>query len=92
MRRHIPSEQWWYEQTSYQFACRLSYWQLAHPLEKGVTSCKCMCVRERVLMNHPCHILVVDDEAVIRCTLEILLRRQGYAVWTAADADHDWEQ
>jgi two-component system response regulator PilR (NtrC family) len=37
-------------------------------------------------MNHPYQILVVDDEAVIRCTLEILLRRQRYAVWTAADA------
>jgi DNA-binding NtrC family response regulator len=32
-------------------------------------------------------ILVVDDEAVIRRTLEILLRRQGYAVRTAADAE-----
>jgi DNA-binding response OmpR family regulator len=30
-------------------------------------------------------ILVVDDEAVIRRTLETLLRRQGYEVWTAAD-------
>jgi DNA-binding response OmpR family regulator len=28
---------------------------------------------------------VVDDEAVIRRTLETLLRRQGYEVWTAAD-------
>jgi CheY-like chemotaxis protein len=37
-------------------------------------------------MNQPYHILVVDDEAVIRRTLEILLRRQGYAVWTVADA------
>jgi DNA-binding response OmpR family regulator len=30
-------------------------------------------------------ILVVDDEVVIRRTLETLLRRQGYEVWTAAD-------
>ncbi len=30
-------------------------------------------------------ILVVDDEAVIRRTLETLLRRQGYEVWTAVD-------
>jgi DNA-binding response OmpR family regulator len=30
-------------------------------------------------------ILVVDDEAVSRRTLETLLRRQGYEVWTAAD-------
>lgn len=38
-------------------------------------------------MNQPCaRILVVDDEAVIRRTLETMLRRQGYAVWTAADA------
>lgn len=38
-------------------------------------------------MNQPCaRILVVDDEAVIRCTLETMLRRQGYVVWTAADA------
>jgi DNA-binding response OmpR family regulator len=38
-------------------------------------------------MNQSCaRILVVDDEAVIRRTLEALLRRQGYAVWTAADA------
>ncbi|MEO7911797.1 MAG: response regulator [Roseiflexaceae bacterium] len=37
-------------------------------------------------MNQPCRILVVDDESIIRCTLEILLRRQGYAVWSAADA------
>jgi DNA-binding response OmpR family regulator len=37
-------------------------------------------------MNQPCaRILVVDDEAVIRRTLETLLRRQGYEVWTAAD-------
>jgi DNA-binding response OmpR family regulator len=37
-------------------------------------------------MNQPCaRILVVDDEVVIRRTLETLLRRQGYAVWTAAD-------
>ena len=41
---------------------------------------------DRDLMNQPYQILVVDDEAVIRRTLEILLRRQGYAVWTAADA------
>jgi DNA-binding NtrC family response regulator len=38
-------------------------------------------------MNQPnARILVVDDEVVIRRTLEALLRRQGYAVWTAADA------
>ena len=38
-------------------------------------------------MNQPCaRILVVDDEAVIRRTLETMLRRRGYAVWTAADA------
>lgn len=38
-------------------------------------------------MSQPCaRILVVDDEAVIRRTLETMLRRQGYAVWTAADA------
>ncbi len=38
-------------------------------------------------MNQPwARILVVDDEAVIRRTLETLLRRQGYAVWTAADS------
>jgi DNA-binding response OmpR family regulator len=37
-------------------------------------------------MNQPCaRILVVDDEAVIRHTLETMLRRQGYEVWTAAD-------
>jgi DNA-binding response OmpR family regulator len=37
-------------------------------------------------MNQPCaRILVVDDEAVIRRTLETLLHRQGYEVWTAAD-------
>jgi DNA-binding response OmpR family regulator len=37
-------------------------------------------------MNQPCaRILVVDDEVVIRRTLETLLRRQGYEVWTAAD-------
>ena len=37
-------------------------------------------------MNQPwARILVVDDEAVIRRTLETLLRRQGYEVWTAAD-------
>jgi DNA-binding response OmpR family regulator len=37
-------------------------------------------------MNQLCaRILVVDDEAVIRRTLETLLRRQGYEVWTAAD-------
>ncbi len=30
-------------------------------------------------------ILVVDDEAAIRSTLEALLQRQGYAVWTAAN-------
>jgi len=39
-------------------------------------------------MNQPCaRILVVDDEAVIRRTLETLLRRQGYEVWTAADSE-----
>ena len=39
-------------------------------------------------MNQPtARILVVDDEAVIRHTLEALLSRQGYAVWTAADAE-----
>ena len=39
-------------------------------------------------MNQQCvRILVVDDEVVIRRTLEALLRRQGYAVWTAADAE-----
>jgi CheY-like chemotaxis protein len=38
-------------------------------------------------MNQSCaRILVVDDEAVIRRTLEMLLRHQGYEVWTAADA------
>ncbi|MDZ4717263.1 MAG: response regulator [Roseiflexaceae bacterium] len=31
-------------------------------------------------------ILVVDDEVVIRHTLATLLRRQGYAVWTATDS------
>jgi DNA-binding NtrC family response regulator len=37
-------------------------------------------------MSQPyAQILVVDDEAVIRRTLETLLRRQGYEVWTAAD-------
>jgi CheY-like chemotaxis protein len=37
-------------------------------------------------MNQPyARILVVDDEAVIRRTLETLLRRQGYEVWAAAD-------
>jgi len=37
-------------------------------------------------MNQPCaRILVVDDEAVIRRTLQTMLRRQGYEVWTAAD-------
>jgi len=37
-------------------------------------------------MNQPCaRILVVDDEAVIRRTLQTLLHRQGYEVWTAAD-------
>jgi DNA-binding response OmpR family regulator len=37
-------------------------------------------------MNQPyARILVVDDEAVIRRTLETMLRRQGYEVWTAAD-------
>ncbi|HEX5692197.1 MAG TPA: hypothetical protein VFX76_19410 [Roseiflexaceae bacterium] len=37
-------------------------------------------------MNRQCaRILVVDDEAAIRCTLDALLRRQVYAVWTAAD-------
>lgn len=30
------------------------------------------------------HILVVDDEPAIRMTLEVLLRRRGYAVMTAA--------
>ena len=38
-------------------------------------------------MTQSCaQILVVDDEAFIRLTLGALLRRQGYAVWTAADA------
>ena len=37
-------------------------------------------------MNQPyARILVVDDEVVIRRTLETLLCRQGYEVWTAAD-------
>ncbi|MEP7188545.1 MAG: response regulator [Roseiflexaceae bacterium] len=33
----------------------------------------------------PARILVVDDEAAIRSTLEALLHRQGYAVWTAVN-------
>jgi DNA-binding NtrC family response regulator len=32
-------------------------------------------------------VLVVDDEAVIRRTLEALLCRQGYAVWTATNSE-----
>jgi len=30
-------------------------------------------------------ILVVDDEAAIRLTMDMLLRRHGYTVWTAAN-------
>ena len=38
-------------------------------------------------MTQPCaRILVVDDEAIIRLTLGAMLRRQGYIVWMAADA------
>lgn len=32
------------------------------------------------------HILIVDDDVGICFTLATLLRRQGYAVWTAADS------
>jgi DNA-binding response OmpR family regulator len=39
--------------------------------------------RER-LVSEPAQILVVDDEASIRITLEALLRRCGYAVTLAA--------
>ena len=35
----------------------------------------------------PAHILVVDDEASIRFTLEALLRRCGYAVTVAASGE-----
>jgi CheY-like chemotaxis protein len=34
--------------------------------------------------QRPAHILVVDDEATIRLTLEMLLRRRGYAVTIAS--------
>lgn len=37
-------------------------------------------------MNQAARILVVDDESAVRQTLELILRRQGYQVWTAADS------
>ena len=37
-------------------------------------------------MNHPsARILVADDEAAIRFTMEVLLRRHGYTVTTASN-------
>ncbi len=38
-------------------------------------------------MTYQAHILVVDDEANIRRTLEALLRRTGFEVATAANGD-----
>ena len=35
--------------------------------------------------QHAARVLVVDDEAAVRFTLATVLRRQGYAVTTAAD-------
>jgi CheY-like chemotaxis protein len=37
--------------------------------------------------TEPARILVVDDEAVIRLTLDQILRRVGYVVTTAADGE-----
>jgi CheY-like chemotaxis protein len=39
------------------------------------------------MMERPAHILVVDDEEAIRVTLDMLLRRRGYAVTTAANGE-----
>jgi two-component system, NtrC family, response regulator len=40
-----------------------------------------------MLVQEQARVLVVDDEASIRLTLEALLRRRGYIVSTAANAD-----
>jgi len=40
-----------------------------------------------MVVDGPARILVVDDEAAICVTLDAVLRRQGYAVTTAADGE-----
>jgi DNA-binding NtrC family response regulator len=42
---------------------------------------------EGTMQQQTARILVVDDEAAIRLTMEILLRRHGYTVTTAASGE-----
>jgi CheY-like chemotaxis protein len=44
-----------------------------------------------IMEHHAARILVVDDEAAIRFTLATVLRRQGYAVTTAANSVEAWD-
>jgi CheY-like chemotaxis protein len=37
--------------------------------------------------HEPARVLVVDDEAAIRLTLEVILQRVGYSVTTAANGE-----
>lgn len=40
-----------------------------------------------LLVRHPCRILVVDDEYIVRTQLLYLLKRSGYNVWAAASGE-----